>query len=113
MLWKFWKTGEERAAGPKELLGDMGRHLVVKLKYDPDWVWTLRVVMRPREGEKNRVDFRIFDPVQATLNSVKVQTYASLDSHAHLILFDGWYRKSDRILDLIDHYQRFKKEKAG
>ena len=113
MVWKFWKTRGERAARPKELLSDMGKHLVVKLKYDPDWVWALKVVMRPREGQAERLDFRIFDPIQATLRSIQVMNYSSLDEHPNLILFDGWYRKADRTMDLTDHYQSLKTEKAG
>ena len=57
MNWKFWeKKGEgtqvKKLPRPKELPSSVGRFLMVNLKQDPDWVWSLRCVVRQREGKK-------------------------------------------------------------
>ncbi|MFH1169496.1 MAG: hypothetical protein V1691_02255, partial [Chloroflexota bacterium] len=38
----------EKLPGPKEIPEMVGRYVVVNLKKEPDWVWSLRSVQRPR-----------------------------------------------------------------
>jgi len=63
MSWKFWDKKAEVAApagpvaeklsGPKEIPYPVGKHLVVSLHQDPDWVWQLKGVLRHRpEGKE-------------------------------------------------------------
>jgi hypothetical protein len=103
MMWQFWKkvstVGEaskakrEKLPGPKDLPFPVGRDLVVKLGKDPDWVWSLRCVARPRPEEKKTYYFRVFDGAEAASNRVKVRDYTSFDDHPELILFEGWFDK--------------------
>lgn len=103
MNWKFWQkqseeTGPAGAApvklsGPKAMPDPVGRYLVVHLKKDPDWVWKLECVVRPRAEGKNVNDIRVFDANQVYAKNVHVKNYLSLDGHPDLILYEGWYDK--------------------
>ena len=70
-----------------------GRHLVVKLSHDPDWVWSLRYVREPKDNSTDVFNIRIFSPQEAEQKHVTISDYASLSSHPDLILFMGWYDK--------------------
>ena len=101
MEWKFWKkegSAAEKQAKvfrPKDLPSPVGRALVVEMKQEPDWVWTLKCVMQPA-GEETRVyDLRVFDPGQASARSVLIKNYSTLDEHPELILYSGIYYKED------------------
>lgn len=98
MSWKFWQnnSGGEKApklSRPKELPSGVGRYLVVDLKNDPDWVWTLKSVSMPKDGSKSAFLIRIFDDTTAMAKGVSVKNHTSLDDHPELILFEGWYDK--------------------
>lgn len=104
MSWKFWekKADAEASTGtkaaklprPKELPFPVGKHLVVALGHDPDWVWGLKAVVRPREGGgKDAFDVRVFSDNDAVMKKVTVKNYHSLDDQGDLILFDGWFDK--------------------
>ena len=71
-------------------------YLVVHEKLDPDWVWTLRCVLRPRPERKRYFDFRVFDAASARSANVQVFNYTSLDAHPELVLFKGRYDKDVR-----------------
>ena len=105
MNWKFWeKKGEgtqvKKLPRPKELPSSVGRFLVVNLKQDPDWVWSLRCVVRQREGKKTEVDIRVFDLNDADAKGVTVRDYDSLEGRPEAILFEGWYDKATHQTDL-------------
>ncbi len=104
MSWKFWekkgKTGAPagtkvaKLPGPKELPYPVGRVLITELRKDPDRVWQLKAVVRPRpEGGKDAFDVRVFSDGDAATKNVSVKNYNSLDEHADLILFEGWFDK--------------------
>jgi len=68
MFWKKKPATEEpskpkaeKLLKPKDIPELVGRHLIVQLKQNPDWVWRLKGVVRPRSGGKDRFDFRVFD----------------------------------------------------
>ena len=90
----FWKShgNEEKGIPPKAIPDAVGRFLVVRLKQDPDWVWNLKVVMRPRTGDKDVFDVRVFDERQLG-GKVRVTHFASLDPHPDLVLYEGWFNK--------------------
>ena len=110
MDWKFWRKNKTAAAPnggktrrlgrPKDLPSEVGRHLVVKEGLDPDWVWSLKCVKKPRENSKSAFDIRIFSPITAAQQRVKIRDYASLDNHAGLIIFAGWYDRNTTIVQL-------------
>ncbi len=105
MNWQFWKKdsadgGASKNNGQKVIkpreLDLVGRYLVQKLKQDPDWVWSLKEVVLPRDGMKGTFDFRVFDPATAKQKNVTVSDYSSLDACPELILYEGSYDKNTK-----------------
>jgi hypothetical protein len=103
MLWGFWKKGSapgkplnaERLRKPQVLPQAVGRELIVQLGKNPDWVWSLKSVVRKSSRGKHRYNVRVFDQAQAAAMGISVLNYSSLDDHPELVLFEGWYdRKS-------------------
>ena len=82
MNWKFWKKTSDRTGGTggkisrsarsKDLPEAVGRKMVVAMKLDPDMVWTLKYVCRPKEGDGNIREFRIFSPDKALQTGLSV-----------------------------------------
>jgi hypothetical protein len=97
MSWKFWEKkqegSEEKLRGPKDIPYPVGRHLVVDLNQDPDWVWQLKGVVLQKEGAKDTFYVRVFSANDAAMKKVSVKNYRSLDEHQELILFEGWFDK--------------------
>lgn len=115
MNWKFWEKNKSntgvKLTKPKDLPQSVGKHLVVDLKYDPDWVWGLKIVYIgkiEKEENKNLFDFRIFDPNHAMTKGIEVKNYRALDEHVDMILFDGWYNKRTEDMKTNDHYSSLK-----
>ena len=91
MDWKFWQkkqidtprgNGKSKKFGkPRDLPQAVGRHLVVEKGLDPDWVWALKCVEKPRANDKKTFDIRIFSQVSTTQNNLKVIDYESLEDH--------------------------------
>lgn len=119
MKWKFWSKEQaetvtlpgtpNKPGKPREIPEMVGRYLVVKLNEDPDWVWSLKAVIRPKTGTPGANRVRIFDPTQAMAYGIRVGDYTSLDAHPHLILYEGWYDKKNDIVQ-IAHLEH---QKAG
>lgn len=78
--------------GPKELPQQLGSHLIVKKKMDPNHVWSLRCVLKATE-DKSLFLFRIFDPSAAAGAKIKITDYDSLNKRPELILYHADYRK--------------------
>ena len=102
MNWKIWKTKTTEDSGktlpeklpkPREIPEPVGRHLVVKLKKDPDWVWSLKAVVRQKAEGKSTFDVRVFDDAQVASHKIIVKNYTSLDAHPDLVLYEGWFDK--------------------
>lgn len=107
MNWKFWKkTAAAPPAGagktqpkpakpgkPRDLPQEVGRFLVVNAGQDPDRVWNLKCVLRAQEGTQNRYDFRVFDPGLLQRDKITVSSFATLDEHPDVIVYEGWYDK--------------------
>jgi hypothetical protein len=107
MKLAFWKRNEKNAAGkrarshrPRELSDRIGIYLVTQMKEDPDWVWSLRSVSRPRENNRDVHDIRIYDPRAARENQIEVEDFASLDGHPQLVLFRGLVNKNAGTVEL-------------
>ncbi len=92
MFWNKSSNGEKMPP-PKNIPEPVGRHLVVGLGKDPDWVWNLKAVMKNRENEKDVFEVRVFDQSQAASRQIKVKDYNSFDAHPELILYEGWFNK--------------------
>jgi hypothetical protein len=108
MNWKFWKAENQNDQGinqrssnlpkPKDLPTQVGMYLVTQLKLDPDWVWSLKGVVRPKE--KQNFEIRIFDPKEAVISDVKIRDYNSLDDYLEMILFEGCFNKNTGWVDI-------------
>jgi hypothetical protein len=97
MFWKH-KEAEEGVAklpGPSGIPELVGRHLVVEMGKDPDWVWHLKGAVRRRSKSKTEdsFDVRVFDAAKAAAKKVTVEDYTSLDEHPDLILYEGFFDK--------------------
>lgn len=109
MNWKFWKTANKndqtvnqrssKLPKPKDLPDRVGIYLVTQLKLDPDWVWTLKGVVRPT-SEKHNFEIRIFDPKEAVISDIEVTDFNSLDDFQKMILFEGCFNKDTGWIDI-------------
>jgi hypothetical protein len=92
MFWnrKQAQKGQGRLPGPKGIPGPVGRHMVVQMKNDPDWVWQLQGVVRPA-GEKKTFYCRVFNQAQVAQGGVEVKDWTSLDDQPALILWEGYF----------------------
>ena len=113
MGWKFWEKKQEgtvsttgtapvKNTGPKRIHESVGRYLVVKLQGDPDWVWNLKQVERPRPESKTAFDVRVFDERMAASKGTIIKSYSSLDAQPGLILYEGWFDKKTMKVQLED-----------
>jgi hypothetical protein len=106
MSWKFWQKNDAsqdagRLPKPKDLPEAVGRYLVVDLKMDPDYVWSLKAALRPRAENHDVRDFRIFSPSQADAAGVTVRHFNTLSEHPDLILNEGWLNKKTNQVKFI------------
>lgn len=108
----FWRKKEaagsaflqaEKLSSPKHIEELVGRHLVVALKKDPDWVWQLQNVLRQRTEGKRMFDFRVFDKTQVQQRKVEVTNWATFDQYPELILYQGWFDKDSMEVHLEDN----------
>jgi hypothetical protein len=111
MFWKKRPVTEEtsklkaeKLPGPRGVPELVGRHLVVQLKQNPDWVWKLKGVVRQRSKSKTEdsFDFRVFDEAQAAAKKVSVKDYNSLAEHPNLILYEGWFDKKSMKVQMAE-----------
>jgi len=83
MDWKFWKKNtpiHEKLSKPKDIPEQIGMHLVAKMGKSPDWVWSLKAVVRIRTERKDILDFRIFDPKKSAAAKILIKDFYSLDN---------------------------------
>jgi hypothetical protein len=59
-------------------------------------VWTLKGLVRPREGNRGCFDVRVVDERDALNRNIIITDYSFLDAHQELILFEGWYDKVNK-----------------
>ena len=80
-----------RLPKPQEMVDLVGRDLVVAKGREPDWVWNLKCVLLPIQGEKKAYFVRVFSPGAAGNKKVNVKNYHSLDGHPDLILYSAYF----------------------
>lgn len=110
MSWKFWRKNDSAAGAsggkaqkiikPRDLPQAVGRHLVVVEELEPDWAWSLKCVLRPKDDAKKTFDIRIFRSETTAQHGVTVRDYASLDNHMELVIFEGSYNKETGTVQL-------------
>jgi len=59
------------------------------------WV-KYKAALRPRPGETEAFDVRIFDEWAAKEKSARIVDYSSLDDHLDLIVLEGWYSRKTK-----------------
>jgi len=90
----FWRKSKTGLPGPESLPNPVGREIVVEFGGNPDEIWYLKAVRRPKEGEKDIFEVRVFSAAQAASKNVVVKDYNSLSEHPELILYEGWFNKT-------------------
>jgi len=110
MGWKFWQHDKDSSAqagspkiklhGPKDLSQQIGMYLITNKKMDPDEVWNLKMVLRPKEEAPARFEFRIFSPQKTDAVGVRVANFNTLESHAELVNFHGWLDKKTQQFEI-------------
>jgi len=91
---------EERLPGPKPIPELLGNHLIKKMGKEAAWVWRLSAVTRPRAGGEKGFDVRIFSDYEASDKQFKIKDYTTLDQHPKLVLFEGWFDKEAKMVEL-------------
>lgn len=92
----------EKLPGPRDIPPPLGSYMVVSMNVDPDIVWNLKAVMRQREESADAVDVRLFSRAKADAKNVSVKNYLSLDAYPDLILYEGWWNKKTKVIQLQD-----------
>lgn len=85
--------GQGKLPGPKDLPDDVGSYLVTKEGRNPDWVWSLKAVLKP-DKEKGCFFFKIFDANKAYAKGIKIRDFNSFETHPELVLYAGWFNKN-------------------
>ncbi len=94
----FWKKDKNALPGPKTLPNPVYQDIVTKFRGDPDEAWNdFKVVVRPKEGEKDTFEVRVFNGVHASSRHVFIRDYNSLDDYPDLILYEGWFNKRGQV----------------
>jgi hypothetical protein len=94
IMFTFWKKNDSGLPGPKGVPDPVYRDIVTQLGGNPDKISALNAVIRPKEGEQNTFEVRVFDKGQAGSQKITVKDYNSLTDHPELILYEGWYNKT-------------------
>lgn len=97
--------GSDKLPGPKGIPDPAGQILVVEFKEDPEWVWSLKAVMKPQET-KGLFHIRVFSDPVANKAKVSVKDFSTLDSHPEVILYEGVYDKKNNKAKLTQKYQK-------
>lgn len=111
MFWEKWFNKDRRNTlqkpklkPPIDLPQPVGQYLVVKFGLDPDWVWEIKAVLKPVDGGKKSVRrFRVYDPVQAAKQWIKIVDYHSLDDYPELILYEGEFDRDTNAVSFSAH----------
>jgi len=93
-MFRIFNRQSNKLPGPRSIDDHVGRSLVVTLKKDPNWVWDLKCVKRPRAAGKQQFDFRVFSDADVARAGMKIRDFTSFDGHQELILFQGWLDKA-------------------
>jgi len=92
----------EKLPGPKFLPDILNNYLIKQMQKEPGWLRGLSAVMRPRPGTEKGVEVRVFSDSEAATSNVKVKNYNTLDQYPKLILFEGWFDKESKKVELVE-----------
>jgi hypothetical protein len=92
----------EKLPGPRPIPDQVGKYLISQMQKDADWVWRLMAVTRQKVGSEKAQDVRIFASHEASAKNINVKNYNSLDKNPELILFEGWFDKDAKKVELVE-----------
>jgi hypothetical protein len=90
----------EKLPGPKEIPEIVAKHLTDQMKMTPMYVQFLKAVMYPDSRSKDAFKIRIFDESETEVKKIRVQNYVTLDQYPGLILYEGWFDKKTKQVEL-------------
>ncbi len=93
-------TKVEKLSGPKFLPDILNDYLIKKMGKETNWVRGLSMVIRPKSGGGKGFDVRIFAQYEASTSNAKIKDYTTLDQYPKLILFEGWFDKESKKVEL-------------
>lgn len=90
----------EKLPHPKEIPEIVAKHLTEKMKMTPMFVQILKAVMYPDSRSEKASKIRIFDESETAVKKIKVQNYVTLDQYPNMILYEGWFDKKTKQVEL-------------
>lgn len=90
----------EKLPGPKEIPEIVAKHLTDQMKMTPMYVQFLKALMYPDSRSKDAFKIRIFDESETEVKKIRVQNYVTLDQYPDLILYEGWFDKKTKQVEL-------------
>jgi len=91
-LKKKNQDGSLKLPSPTGIPDPVGQSLVVQFKEDPNWAWSLKAVVKPKE-KTGQFDISVFSDRMAGAAKVSIKDYSSLNEYPDLILYDWVYDK--------------------
>jgi hypothetical protein len=99
---KVESSKAEKLPGPRPVPGLLEKHIADAYKIDVNIVRLFKIVVRKRPNVARVFDCRIFDPEEAEASEIKVKDYTSLDGHASIILYEGWFDEDSKHVELSE-----------
>ncbi len=87
----FAKKETNHLEGPKDIPELVGRYMVVEMKQDPNFIWTMKGVVRQINNKEYYC--RVYDAGKTAQAGVQVKDWTSLDGPPELILWEGYFDK--------------------
>jgi hypothetical protein len=102
----FWGNksarGEDKLRKPQAVPELVQKHLVAEWRLSPDLVPLLKAVVRRSATRETAFDIRVFDESEALARKVQVNDYTTLDGHAELVLYEGWFDEASKQVELLE-----------
>ncbi|HAV10615.1 MAG TPA: hypothetical protein DCX22_03245 [Dehalococcoidia bacterium] len=96
------KNKVEKLLGPSAIPGLVQKYLMEEKKLAPNLAQLLKAVVKKDTGNgyKKAFHIRIFDEDDAVARKIHIKDYTSLDEHAAMIIYDGWYDEIEKKVKL-------------
>ena len=92
----------EKLPGPRLMPDLLAKYITATYKMDNSIVRLFKIVVRKQPNMERALDCRVYDPEEVEANEIKVKDYTSFDSHADLILYDGWFDEQSKQVELSE-----------
>jgi len=88
--------------GPRQIPGNVEKYIATTFKIEEGVVRLFKIVFRKQAGKERTMDCRIYDPEEAEAIELDVKNYTSLDGHADLVLYEGWFDEVTKKVELTE-----------